>query len=67
MAPPITGSPQTALRQIGALRDMVGVGRIEIVVIGGAARFPHDTVLSSLKLMGETLVPALHEDTFTLS
>ena len=67
MAPPIVGGPQTVLAQIEALRDAVGIGRIELIVIGGASRLPHDMVLASLKLMGETVVPALHADTFTLS
>jgi hypothetical protein len=51
-------------QRIGAA---TGAGRIEIIVIGAAVRFPHEMVVSSLKLMGQTIVPAMHEDSFTLS
>jgi alkanesulfonate monooxygenase SsuD/methylene tetrahydromethanopterin reductase-like flavin-dependent oxidoreductase (luciferase family) len=67
MAPPILGSPQAVLSQIKVMRDTIGFGRIELIVIGGQSRLPHDLVLASLKLMGQTVVPALHADTFTLS
>jgi len=66
-APPIVGSPQTVLTQLKALRDIVGAGRIEVIVIGGEQRFPHEMIVSSLKLMGDTVVPALHADAFVLS
>jgi alkanesulfonate monooxygenase SsuD/methylene tetrahydromethanopterin reductase-like flavin-dependent oxidoreductase (luciferase family) len=65
MAPPIVGGPQTVLRQIGRVREIIGAGRMEIIMIG-SERLPHEMVVASLKLMGETLVPALHADTFAL-
>jgi alkanesulfonate monooxygenase SsuD/methylene tetrahydromethanopterin reductase-like flavin-dependent oxidoreductase (luciferase family) len=66
-APPISGGPETVLAQLRVLREVVGAGRVEIIVVGGESRFPHEMVLSSLALMGKTLVPALHADEFTLS
>jgi alkanesulfonate monooxygenase SsuD/methylene tetrahydromethanopterin reductase-like flavin-dependent oxidoreductase (luciferase family) len=66
-APPIAGGPRTVLAQLRALRDVIGAGRVEVIVVGGEQRLPHDLVISSLKLMGETLVPALHAGEFTLS
>jgi alkanesulfonate monooxygenase SsuD/methylene tetrahydromethanopterin reductase-like flavin-dependent oxidoreductase (luciferase family) len=65
--PPIVGSPQTVLAEIRSLGEATGAGRFEIIVIGGERRFPHEMILSSLGLMGKTVVPALHEETFTLS
>ena len=65
--PPIVGGPQTVLNEISSLRDATGAGRLEIIVIGGEQRFPHEMIVSSLGLMGKTVVPALHEETFTLS
>jgi hypothetical protein len=65
--PPLVGSPQTVLNEIRSLRDVTGAGRFEIIVIGGEQRFPHEMIVSSLRLMGETVVPALHAETFTLS
>jgi hypothetical protein len=67
MAPPIIGGPQTVLTQFQHIGEVTGAGRIEIIVIGAESRFPHETVVSSLKLMGQTIVPAMHADTFTLS
>lgn len=58
---------QTVLDEIRSLRDTTGAGRFEIIVIGGERRFPHEMIVSSLGLMGKTVVPALHEETFTLS
>jgi alkanesulfonate monooxygenase SsuD/methylene tetrahydromethanopterin reductase-like flavin-dependent oxidoreductase (luciferase family) len=66
MAPAIMGSPQTVLNQARSLRD-IGIGRVELIVIGGGRRLPHELVLASLKLMGDTVVPALHDESFTLS
>lgn len=65
-APAIVGGPDAVLKQIKPIADVAGAGRFEIIVIGGDQRFPHEMILSSLKLMGETVVPALHADTFTL-
>lgn len=67
MAPPMIGGPATVLAEIGRIGEITGAGRIEIIVIGGESRLPHETVVSSLKLMGQTIVPALHADTFALS
>jgi hypothetical protein len=40
--PPIVGGPQTVLNEIRSLRDAIGAGRLEMIVIGGEWRFPHE-------------------------
>jgi hypothetical protein len=35
--------------------------------VGGTPKTPHESVVASLELMGETLVPALHADRFSLA
>jgi hypothetical protein len=60
MGPPLYGSPETVLTQIREIHDVLGMGRLE-VSIGTINPLPHDAMLSSLKLIGEEIVPALHE------
>jgi alkanesulfonate monooxygenase SsuD/methylene tetrahydromethanopterin reductase-like flavin-dependent oxidoreductase (luciferase family) len=67
MAPPVfgeafLGSPDTVLAQIRALCGQVGAGRVELIVTGTAGAMSHENVVRSIKLMGETLIPALHSD-----
>ena len=40
---------------------MLGMGRLEIS-IGGVNPLAHDTMLSTLKLIGEEVVPVVHEE-----
>ena len=70
MAPPMTmgpafyGSPETVLRQIKEVHDVLGMDRLE-VSLGTVNPLPHDAMLSSLKLIGEEIVPVLHDATAT--
>jgi len=55
------GSPEQVLEQIGRLHAAAGMGRVEFIV-GGTPSCPHEAVVESIQLMGETIVPALHAD-----
>jgi alkanesulfonate monooxygenase SsuD/methylene tetrahydromethanopterin reductase-like flavin-dependent oxidoreductase (luciferase family) len=59
---PFLGNPDTVLAQIRALCDQVGAGRVELIVTGAAGAMSHENVVRSIRLMGETLIPALHSD-----
>lgn len=59
MGPPLYGSPETVLGRIKAIHDVLGFGRLE-VSLGTVNPLPHDAMLSSLKLIGEEIVPVLH-------
>jgi alkanesulfonate monooxygenase SsuD/methylene tetrahydromethanopterin reductase-like flavin-dependent oxidoreductase (luciferase family) len=63
---PFIGGPQTVLDQIRATAGRTGMGRVELVVTGSAGALSHENVVRSIKLMGETLVPALHSDADTV-
>lgn len=58
--PPFLGGPDTVLAQIEGIREQVGFGRVELNVTGVADAMSHENVLRSIKLIGETLIPALH-------
>ena len=60
MGPPLYGSPETVLGRIKDIHDVLGMGRLE-VSLGTVNPLPHDSMLSSLKLIGEEIVPVLHE------
>ena len=59
MAPPLYGSPETVLAQIEQIHDVLEMGRLE-VSLGTVNPLPHDAMLSSLKLIGQEVVPVLH-------
>ena len=59
---PFLGGPATVLDQVRALTGRIGAGRVELVVTGAAGAMSHENVVRSIKLTGETLVPALHAD-----
>jgi alkanesulfonate monooxygenase SsuD/methylene tetrahydromethanopterin reductase-like flavin-dependent oxidoreductase (luciferase family) len=63
--PPWIGTPEQVLEQIRAVHAVVGMGRAEFIV-GGTPACPHEAVIESLAMMGETIVPALHADRFDL-
>ncbi len=65
--PTFVGSPQTVLDDIREFVDLTGVGRVELNLTGGAGALSHENVMRSIKLMGETLLPALHADAATAS
>ena len=60
------GTPEEALAGIEEIHSAIGMGRAEFIV-GGTPRIPHEDVLRSLELMGETIIPALHADRFSLA
>jgi hypothetical protein len=47
------------LRLINDIHDVLGMGRLE-VSLGTINPLPHESMLSSLKLIGEEVVPVLH-------
>jgi alkanesulfonate monooxygenase SsuD/methylene tetrahydromethanopterin reductase-like flavin-dependent oxidoreductase (luciferase family) len=57
---PFIGSPGTVADQIRQTAGHVGMGRVELIVTGAAGAMSHENVVRSIKLMGETLIPALH-------
>ena len=59
MGPPLYGSPETVLARIEAIHDVLGFGRLE-VSLGTINPLPHEAMLSSLKLIGEEIIPVLH-------
>jgi hypothetical protein len=59
MGPPLYGSPETVLGRIKDIHEVLGMGRLE-VSLGTINPLSHDAMLSSLKLIGEEIVPELH-------
>ena len=60
MGPALYGSPETVLGHIKDIHEVLGMGRLE-VSLGTVNPLPHDAMLSSLKLIGEEVIPVLHE------
>ena len=60
-APAFYGSPDTVNAQIAEASRVLGMGRLEISV-GGVNPLAHDTMVSTLKLIGEEVVPVVHEE-----
>jgi alkanesulfonate monooxygenase SsuD/methylene tetrahydromethanopterin reductase-like flavin-dependent oxidoreductase (luciferase family) len=60
--PVFLGGPQTVLEQIQGTAGQIGMGRVELIITGAAAAMSHENVVRSIKIMGETLIPALHAD-----
>lgn len=63
---PIVGGPETVLARIAALHEAIGMGSIEFIVAGTSGSIDHDGVVRSIKVMGETIVPGLHAETFAV-
>jgi hypothetical protein len=61
MGPPLYGSPDTVLQRIKAIHDVLGMGRLE-VSLGTVNPLPHEAMLSSLKLIGQEIIPVLHQE-----
>lgn len=59
---PYAGGPQTVLDQIRDVAAHTGMGRVELIVTGAVNAMSHENVVRSIKLMGSTLLPALHAD-----
>jgi hypothetical protein len=53
--------------QVRQTAGHVGMGRVELIVTGAAGAMSHENVVRSIKLMGETLIPALHADPVPVS
>ena len=66
MGPPLYGSPETVLGKIKEIHDVLGMDRLE-VSLGTINPLSHDAMLSSLKLIGEEIVPVLHDSGFARS
>ncbi|WP_216896759.1 LLM class flavin-dependent oxidoreductase [Nocardia alni] len=64
---PIVGSPQTVLDRIRYAEQRLGIGRMEFVYTGLINAMSHENVLRSIKLSGETILPALHSGTDTVA
>jgi len=60
MSPPLYGSPETVLRLITDIHEVLGMGRLE-VSLGTVNPLTHDAMLSSLKLIGQEVAPVVHE------
>lgn len=61
-SPPWSGSPDTVLDLIRQAREQAGFGRAELIYTGFVNAMTHENVMRSIKLTGETLIPALHAD-----
>jgi alkanesulfonate monooxygenase SsuD/methylene tetrahydromethanopterin reductase-like flavin-dependent oxidoreductase (luciferase family) len=61
-APPFLGGPETVLAQIEAVREQVGMGRVELCITGVADATTHERVLRAIELAGHAVIPALHAD-----
>jgi alkanesulfonate monooxygenase SsuD/methylene tetrahydromethanopterin reductase-like flavin-dependent oxidoreductase (luciferase family) len=59
-APPFLGGPDTVLAQIEAVREQVGMGRVELCITGVADATTHENVLRVIELAGQAIIPALH-------
>ena len=59
-APPFLGGPETVLAQIEAVREQVGMGRVELCITGVADAATHERVLRAIELAGQAVIPALH-------
>lgn len=63
MRPPMgsafVGSPESVLRQITQARDQIGMGRVELAILGQPT---HDDVMTAIALLGRTVVAELHTD-----
>lgn len=55
----LIGSPQMVLTQIRQAREQIGMGRVELAVLGQPT---HDDVIAAIALLGRTVVAALHAD-----
>lgn len=61
MGQPWIGSPQTVLKHIRDAERHIGMGRLELVVVGmPGAEISHDKVLRTIKLIGQEVIPDLH-------
>jgi alkanesulfonate monooxygenase SsuD/methylene tetrahydromethanopterin reductase-like flavin-dependent oxidoreductase (luciferase family) len=65
--PPFVGSPQTVLDGVRAFEAQAGIGRVEFFYHGFINAMSHENVIRSIKLTGQTLIPALHDGADTVA
>lgn len=56
------GSPDTVLDRIRSTVEAIGCGRLELLFTGVAGAMSHENVVRSIKLTGQSVLPALHAD-----
>jgi alkanesulfonate monooxygenase SsuD/methylene tetrahydromethanopterin reductase-like flavin-dependent oxidoreductase (luciferase family) len=61
-----SGSPSTVVDKIRTASDIIGFGRVELIVTGFVNAMTHENVMRSIEVMGDTLVPELHADSLSL-
>lgn len=61
------GSPQTVLDRVREAEAAFGLGRAELIYTGFSNAMSHENVVRSIKLTGETVIPALHSGAATVS
>ncbi len=59
---PWLGSPATVLAKVREAEAAIGMGRVEFVITGAAGAISHEQVVRSIKLTGQEVIPALHDD-----
>lgn len=60
--PGLFGSPDTVLARIREAREQFAFGRLEFSIGVGANPIPHELTMRAIKLIGESIIPALHQD-----
>ena len=62
--PPLVGSPDTVMARIAEARAGFEFDRLEVSIGVGVNPIPHELAMQSIKLLAETVIPAIHEDRF---
>ena len=55
----VVGSPETVIAKLKATVEKLSPGYL--ILIGSDGNIPHENVMRSLELLGNEVVPALHE------
>ena len=61
VSPAVVGTPDQALARIAEIHSVLGMGRLEVSV-GAVNPLPHEVTMRCLKLVGEELVDAIHQE-----
>ncbi len=59
---PFVGTPDTVLARIAEVSREVGAGRMEFHVGMASTPIPHDLMLAKLKMLGDEVVPVVHQE-----
>ncbi len=62
--PGLFGSPHTVLAKVREAREQFAFGRLEFFIGVGADPIPHDLTMRAIELVGESVIPALHEERY---